>query len=129
MASKRDCCRYEFVDEYDSFTVYKHHDGYPKSKYGAYGHIQKSITFAWPIPRFEACDFSAAFVAGNKSQASGGGVYLTKDRYSHADTQYHYVISLKNKTLYVVRWEPSRGDWEVAESGTLEDMLKKYCSE
>src|SRR4051794_36529103 len=48
----------------DTFHVYKHHDGYPK---GAAEAIANALPLAWQLPRFEADEFAAAFVAGNKS--------------------------------------------------------------
>lgn len=45
-------------------TVYKHMDGYPS---GAADAIEAALNFAWPLPRYEADDFAAAFVAANKS--------------------------------------------------------------
>src|SRR3954467_14029413 len=58
---------YTFIDperEQDTFHVYKHHDGYPK---GAAQHIEAALAYAWPLPRFEADEFAAAFAAANKS--------------------------------------------------------------
>jgi hypothetical protein len=43
-------------------TVYKHSDGYPD---GAVCWITKALEHAWPLPRFEADEFAAAFVAAN----------------------------------------------------------------
>ncbi len=48
-------------------TVYKHHDGYPS---GAALAIEKALDYAWKLPRFEADEFAAAFVAGNKTSVS-----------------------------------------------------------
>ena len=44
--------------------VYKHHDGYPS---GAIQAIEAALEYAWPLPRYEADEFAAAFAAGNKS--------------------------------------------------------------
>jgi hypothetical protein len=46
------------------FNVYKHSDGYPT---GAAGALIAALQHAWPLPRYEADEFAAAFVAGNKS--------------------------------------------------------------
>lgn len=54
---------YSFVDEHETHHVYKHHDGYPT---GAAEWINAAVAFAWPLPRYEASDFAAAFVAANK---------------------------------------------------------------
>lgn len=58
---------YVFVDDDnpDGVIVYKHHDGYVA---GALHHIVSALPFAWPLPRFDACDFAAAFVAANISE-------------------------------------------------------------
>ena len=97
---------YEFRDEYGSHTVYKHHDGYPS---GAKEWITAAIEKAWPLGRFEADDFGAAFVAANKDD--GGGVRLAKDRDDYGDTEYHYVVTFEDGHLVVEQFEPS-GNWE-----------------
>src|SRR5271166_6263079 len=48
-------------------TVYKHHDGYPS---GAAAAIEAALPYAWPLPRYEADEFAAAFVAANKKSAA-----------------------------------------------------------
>lgn len=62
-------------DRGERHHVYKHCDGYPS---GAADAIAAAIPLAWPLPRFEADEFAAAFVAGNKerglSPLSQGGV-------------------------------------------------------
>ena len=122
---------YQFVDEDNDVTIYKHHDGYPE---GGYQWIARALKFAWPLPRFEADEFAAAFVAANKPDS--GGVYLTTGRDAHGDTQFHYVVQYKAKELRVERWEPvyvrkpgapKTRTWQLAESGTLEAMLDKYA--
>ena len=87
---------YEFCDEYDNFTIFKMHDGYPSS---ALEFINNSLSYAWTLPRFEACEFAAAFVAANK--IGPGGVYYSKGKNSHADTQFHYTISLRDNNVWV----------------------------
>lgn len=55
---------YTFRDSDGSeFHVYKHHDGYPT---GAAEALTNALEFAWRFPRYEADDFAAAFIAGNK---------------------------------------------------------------
>jgi hypothetical protein len=48
-------------------TVYKHHDGYPS---GAAQAIEAALDFAWALPRFEADEFAASFVAAAKQSTS-----------------------------------------------------------
>jgi hypothetical protein len=52
------------------YNVYKHHDGYPS---GAAEALNNALAFSWRLSRFEADEFAAAFVAGNKSNGSDGG--------------------------------------------------------
>ena len=76
--STRAC--YVFKDETDTFTVYKHFDGYPE---GAASFFVKAIPYAWALPRYEAADFGAAFIAANKrvsDDMQGGNVYLTTNQ-------------------------------------------------
>lgn len=53
-------------------NVYAHWDGYPR---GACVMLRNALNYAWPRPRFEAVDFAAAIVAGNK-QPGGGSIYI-----------------------------------------------------
>jgi hypothetical protein len=68
--STRAC--YRFIPEHGPndfpgvVTVYKHQDGYPS---GAAKAIEAALPYAWPLPRFEADEFAAAFVRGNKKSA------------------------------------------------------------
>jgi hypothetical protein len=115
---------YEFVDQYGSHTVYKHHDGYPE---GGLQWIYKALEFAWPLPRFEADDFGAAFIAANKPQKygdSGGGVRLTDSRESHSDTEWHYIIKCIDGKINV-RIE-KLFDKTITE-GFLDELLDRYA--
>lgn len=92
--STRAC--YSFTDEMGTFHVYKHHDGYPS---GAAKAIQNALPLAWPLPRFEASDFGAAFVAGNKKgDYPGGSVRLMQsgpiEDVAPEDIAYRYEIWL-----------------------------------
>lgn len=48
------------------FHIYKHSDGYPYGKHGIVQAIKNAEDYAWPLPRFEAGEYAAAFVAANK---------------------------------------------------------------
>jgi hypothetical protein len=102
--STRAC--YTFRDENgDEYHVYKHHDGYPT---GAAGFITAALAHAWPLPRFEADDFAAAFVAANKSN-HGGGVRLMHSgkiqEVVSSDIEYRYEVTPKGKSLEVKGYE------------------------
>jgi hypothetical protein len=94
---------YTFKDSYNTHHVYKHYDGYPRGEgagAGALGAIEAAKEYAWDLPRFEASDFSAAFVAANKSQG-GGNVYLTDGYEYHSDLEYRYEIEKQDDKLLV----------------------------
>ena len=103
---------YTFKDENDSFSVYKHYDGYPEGQgggTGAYGFIEAAKDFAWELPRFDASEFAAAFIAANKNKA-GGDVYMTEGPQSHCDLSYRYEITRDGKNLIVKTYKA--GDWD-----------------
>ncbi len=54
---------YKFIDQHSTHYVYKHWDNYPS---GATTFIQNALELAWELPRFEADEFSASFIAANK---------------------------------------------------------------
>lgn len=91
---------YSFKDKSGTHHVYKHHDGYPE---GAAEAIQNARASAWPLPRFEADEFAAAFAAGNKG--SSGGVRLTQGPERHGDLEYRYVITFKDGQLWVTAYD------------------------
>lgn len=94
---------YTFADDDGEYHVYKHHDGYPEGEHGGINTIKKALLKAWPLPRFEADDFAAAFVAANKEE--GGGVRLTTgktwEEAAPADIEYHYVVTAPGGVLRV----------------------------
>ena len=78
---------YTFCDPRTEVHVYKHYDGYPYNggvhngtayEAGGLVWINDAKKFAWDLPRFEADEFAASFVAANKS--NGGGVNLISDQ-------------------------------------------------
>jgi len=120
---------YEFRDERGAHTVYRHHDGYPA---GGIQWIANAVPIAWPLPRFEADEFAASFIAGNKDR--GGSVRLTSGRDAHGDTQYHYVVSMKDRKLSIEIYEmgytgSGRGGWNLLEIGGLHELLEKHAPE
>jgi hypothetical protein len=138
---------YTFIDKDSTFHVYKHHDGYP---YGALRFIEKAKDYAFPLPRFEADEFAAAFIAANKvSKVSkqsvlekkgdieanqGGGIRLTNSYEGHRDLEFRYEISLVENKLYVTIFDINISDSGCSfdgafDAGSLEDLLIKYVKE
>lgn len=95
---------YTFIDregQDGTHHVYKHHDGYPS---GALKAITAALRFAWDLPRFEADEFAAAFVAANKPR-HGGGVRLTHDWKLHGDLEFRYEIFFYHETLMISAYD------------------------
>ena len=128
---------YIFEDEHEEVHVYKHYDNYPQ---GAVDFIENAKEFAWGLPRFEADEFAAAFVAANKNR-KGGEVRLVNARFKDRDEMleanhwcdYHYVISKHNsQDLWIEIWQ-SRYDmdssdtaWVLIDELTHTEMKEKY---
>ncbi len=115
---------FTFIDEHQRFAVYKHCDGYPS---GALEAITQTIPYAWKFPRFEASDFSAAFIAGNK-QKGGGNIYLTETAEAHTDLTYRYEISFNKDEMNIKAYYH---DWDLKcfreiFSGNLE-QFESFC--
>ena len=121
---------YTFKDADSTVHVYKHHDGYPE---GGLSWIANALPHAWDLPRFEADEFAAAFVAANKE--SGGGVRLFPTRITEphkfaSDAEFHYIIQPGGKTLQItikkVDWWKDTRQSETIFSGTLDDAIKQF---
>jgi len=124
---------YTFIDKENTFHVYKHCDGYPS---GAIYSIQNALKLAWELPRFEADEFAASFIAANKTRS--GNVYLTKHYKNHGDLDYRYEISYKNGEIYIsifdvenhyIETEDKEAEYKLIFEGYLENGLKKYLDD
>jgi len=117
--STRAC--YTFTDSQGEFHVYKHHDGYPYAggvhninsfgeayEGGALVWINNAKKFAWDLPRFEADEFAASFVAANK-QVEGGCRLINKTNpwEFSGDSQYWYKVKVAVPALDV--WKEAGG--------------------
>jgi len=87
---------YTFFDEDERYSVYKQWDGCPK---WACGFIANALPLTWPLPRFEADDFAAAFVTANKTEA--GDLRLTAGPAVHRDLAYSYEIRCQGGQLHL----------------------------
>jgi hypothetical protein len=124
-------------DEAKDVHVYKHHDGYPYNggvhngtayEAGGLVWINDAKAFAWDLPRFEADEFAASFVAANKSD--GGGVRLIGDQkpWEYAsDCDYWYKVWLWMGDLHVtvmsVDWFGEVREHCVEMEGSLDELL------
>ena len=95
-----------FKDADEEHSVFKHFDGYPSV---LLKDLERAKKYAWPLPRFEANEFSAAFVVALKLETVksvdnagygndyGGGVRLVgKDEIEHWDIDYRYFVECIN---------------------------------
>lgn len=128
--STRACYRFTDPNSKEIFTIYKHHDGYPS---GAAEAIANALPHAWPLPRFEADEFAAAFCAGNKE--SPGGVRVVNKpgkaaAYKFAsDIEYVYDISRVGQSLTVgVSSVGAEGKEKRLFTGTLPEMVAKAAT-
>jgi len=113
---------YTFIDEDDHHHVYKHHDGYPS---GAIEFILKALDKSWPLPRFEADEFAASFIAANKDAA--GGIRLTTGPSAHGDLSYRYETMVKEDKLYTRIFE-NDGSFKLIEEGYTGQLWSKYLN-
>ena len=81
---------YTFKAFGETFHVYKHSDSYPTGAQIALAAVIDQGK-AWALPRFEADEFAAGFVAANKD--GGGNIRLAKSRTSAADVAYGYTVA------------------------------------
>lgn len=87
---------YTFTDDWGKHYVYKHMDNDPKS---AAEFIRNALNISWELPRFEADEFAACFIAANKKEA--GDICLVKSEDGIGDLAFHYEISCKEESLNV----------------------------
>lgn len=84
-----------FIDEIDTFHVYKHWDGYPSNILDC---IEEAKKFAWELPRFEADEFAAAFITATK-YPGGGDIRISHGYKYHGDLEYRYEVRVINDEL------------------------------
>lgn len=77
-----------FENPTKTYAIYKHWDGDPQ---GVQTMIERALTLAWPLPRFEADEFAASFIAANKT-GSGDVRLVNPDEASNTWFDYVYVI-------------------------------------
>ena len=87
-----------------TFYVYQHWDGYPA---GVAITLAMTFDYAFKLPRWQANDFSAAFIAANKnsdnSVKQGGNIYIS-DGSDYKDYEYH--VTFKDGDVRVKVLDP-----------------------
>jgi hypothetical protein len=84
-----------FKDESGSFKVYKHWDGYPDNMVPL---IKAAACKAWELPRFEADEYAAAFVAHAKK---GSGDVRLLNGAIPPDVEFVYSVTCKAGVLNI----------------------------
>ena len=120
---------YKFIDQDSAYYVYKHWDNYPS---GAAVFIQNTLKLAWKLPRFEADEFSASFIAANKKE--GGGVRLMHELEGDKTNiiaslremwiEYLYEISCKDNKLHIKAIDIQKG--ACCFDGALDEFSAHY---
>lgn len=83
-------------DPKETYHIYQHLDGDPKQ---ALINIKKAGLLAFKLPRYQASDYSAAFVAATKT--GGGNIYLTTSFDDHGDLSYRYEITAVKGIIFI----------------------------
>jgi hypothetical protein len=121
---------FTFKDDFNAYHVYKHWDGYPS---GALEAITKTLKFSWELPRFEADEFGASFIAANK--AEGGDIRLRNTYEGHRDLEFRYEVTVKDEELYIVvygriwKWEKWRKFLDFDEEAQYEALFSGSLGE
>ena len=119
-------------NENEEYRVYKHHDNYPS---GACEFIVDALKLAWPLPRFEADECAAAFIAANKD--CPGGVRLVPHGIDDMGQDYTYIITCpdnnpfgQGKADLMIEFEDcdDNGD-KYTFKGSLASMLARFRDE
>jgi hypothetical protein len=118
---------YGFRDQHGIQHVYVHHDGYPSGAAQKFANTLASKRI-WALPRFEADEFGAGFIAVNKDSA--GSVRLTQGPEQHGDIEYYYIVyqPTPEGPLYVeaydVPFDAPKGR-KLLFKGLLSEFIKK----
>lgn len=117
---------YTFIDDAGQYHVYVHSDNYPDGEYGGVAKINAALKKAWDLPRFEADEFAASFVATTKENQ--GGVRLTVgeswQQAASCDIEYHYTVSAIEGVLWVNVDSVNCPDWNKPKRWTEELLCR-----
>lgn len=104
---------YGFKDESGQHWVYIHHDGYPTGA-AQYLKAWRDSKLHWELPRFEADEAAAGFIAANKD--CPGSVRCTTGPEAHGDIEYAYLVTQVPRSL-ALRVEAFNGDFDSIKPG------------
>ena len=89
---------YTFEDADTERHIFVHYDGYPV---GAAGYFKQWLdtSYSWTLPRFEADEAAAGFVAAIKT--GPGNVRICSDRFTYSDVEFGYRLFMLRDELQV----------------------------
>lgn len=106
----------QFKDENSTHSVYQHWDGYPPHVVTSLHKLFSEAKLVWTLPRFEADEAAAGFVAQEKT--GQGNIRLASNDRETWDYAYQYVVEMKGGKLHVAVY--SKGERKALFNGTLE---------
>lgn len=87
-----------FIDGHNSWHIYQQWDGDPDT---VLANIERAKALAWSLPRFEADEFAAAYVAATKH--GEGNIRLTHHYNDHGDLAYRFEVRAGTNGILDVR--------------------------
>ena len=90
-----------FRDQDGDFSIYQHYDGYPDGDHGVKAKIENLFKSdkVWKLPRFEADEAAAGYIALYKT--GEGNIRLTRGPDAHGDLEYTYLVTCANGKIKI----------------------------
>ena len=114
---------YTFEDNRDARHVFVHYDGYPTGAAAYLQQWQKAGT-SWPLPRFEADEAAAGFIAAIKD--GPGNVRICSTRTEYADVEFGYTVTMADGMAMVTVAATDYWDDTPMESVLWEGPLSEF---
>jgi hypothetical protein len=117
---------YTFEDNYSEVNIFIHYDGYPA---GAAEYLAQWLGSekSWPLPRFEADEAAAGFVAATKTRA--GNVRIMPNRTAASDVEFGYRIGMKNGKAWIQAAETDYWDETPSEHVFFDGLLSAFIDQ
>lgn len=112
---------YKFIDNDSTYYFYKQWDNYPS---GAATFIQNALKLSWKLPRLEADEFSASFVAANKTRNGDVTLLHALNEDDLSSVSFLYEISCKDGKIYVDARDTQNGTH--CFNGSLDEFSARY---
>jgi hypothetical protein len=121
--STRGMFTFRSADGSEEYHVYRHSDNYPT---GAAEALVAALEFAWQLPRYEADEFAAAFVAANKSYYINQELALLREleKIGKASSPFERIAEIRKELETCRRYAKdfNGGGVRLMPSGKFEDV-------